>query len=428
MVDSLTFTTMGELIRGKRADMGLSLSELGRMTGISKGVLSKIENDETKRPELRTLKPIADVLDIPYEQIIEWYIKVEHRAEVFDDFLSLCIELSNPTLMAKVAIKFLENSKEDTFALLEHINKLANKTVNNEIRLSLYNTIIKYARIHGIPMYIAKSSLQKYLIERQDFKTMEESFKIGEEVIHYVDFLSEKEKIMLYFRMGLHAFAIKKYAKCIELCEAGFLLEKEDTELKARACLATINSSFEVHDYDTVERLLEEFKKFDYDFVPESTMITEAVVKVVKKEFDTAIPMMKEYLNKLSKVNKIHVVNELLDIYIQKNFEDAIQELINKEEELLPEVPHTPYKLASLGRYYRLKGIFQINKRLHDEGMDSYINSLTAYGKINAHSEIAECLHEIFFYFSKSSKSIDLPYVKRLEEVYNGIKSRDGGN
>ena len=56
MVDSLTFTTLGELIRGKRADMGLSLSELGRMTGISKGVLSKIENDETKRPELRTLK------------------------------------------------------------------------------------------------------------------------------------------------------------------------------------------------------------------------------------------------------------------------------------------------------------------------------------------------------------------------------------
>ncbi|MBA4534470.1 helix-turn-helix domain-containing protein, partial [Brevibacillus halotolerans] len=89
MVDSLTFTTLGELIRGKRADTGLSLSELGRMTGISKGVLSKIENDETKRPELRTLKPIADVLDIPYEQIIEWYIKVEHRAEVFDDFLSL---------------------------------------------------------------------------------------------------------------------------------------------------------------------------------------------------------------------------------------------------------------------------------------------------------------------------------------------------
>ncbi|GIO00229.1 hypothetical protein J5TS2_08970 [Brevibacillus halotolerans] len=175
---SLTFTTLGELIKRKRVDKGLSLSELGRMTGISKGVLSKIESGETKRPELRTLKPIADALEIPYEEIIECYVEIESRIEVLNDILQLCIEVSSSSLTTKVATKFLENSKEETYVLLEQVYNLANKAVNNEVRLSLYNTIIKYARAHGIPMYIAKPSFQKYLIERQDLKNMEESFKL----------------------------------------------------------------------------------------------------------------------------------------------------------------------------------------------------------------------------------------------------------
>ncbi|MGG0753851.1 helix-turn-helix domain-containing protein [Brevibacillus laterosporus] len=421
---SLTFTTLGELIKRKRVEIGISLSEVSRMTGISKGVLSKIESGDTKRPELRTLKPIADVLAIPYEGIIEWYIEVEHRIEVFDDFLSLCIEVSNTSLVIKVAMKFLENSKEETHILLEHIYRLANSSTNNEMKLALYNTIISYSRVHGIPHFIAKTSLQKYLIERQDFKNMEESFKIGEEVVHYADFLTEEERIILYFRMALQAYAIKKYETCIELCQAGIALEKNDTELKARAYLAMINSYSDLHNYDSVENLLDIFEKFEYKFVLESSMITRAITKAKKKEYEIAIPMLKKYMDELSKDNKVHVVNELLGIYIYFNIVESINEIINSERELLPDNAYTPYKLISLARYYRQKADFQISKELLEEGMESYINSITTYGKINDHIEIAECLQEIFKYFSKNSKPIDLHYVKRLEEAYNEINGK----
>ncbi len=138
-----SFSVCGVWLR----EIGISLSEVSRMTGISKGVLSKIESGDTKRPELRTLKPIADVLEIPYEEIIECYVEIEHRGEVLDDILQLCIEVSSPSLMTKVAKKFLENSKEETYVLLEHVFCLANKTASNEVRLSPYNTIIKYARV-----------------------------------------------------------------------------------------------------------------------------------------------------------------------------------------------------------------------------------------------------------------------------------------
>lgn len=90
-------------------------------------------------------------------------------------------------------MKFLENPNKDTYTSVEHMYKLANTSTDNKVRLTLYNIIIKYARVHGEPQYIAKSSLQKYLIERNDLKNMEESFKVGEEIIHYADFLSEEE-------------------------------------------------------------------------------------------------------------------------------------------------------------------------------------------------------------------------------------------
>ncbi|TPG88954.1 XRE family transcriptional regulator, partial [Brevibacillus laterosporus] len=38
MADSLTFTTLGELIKEKREEFGISLSELSRRSGVSKGI------------------------------------------------------------------------------------------------------------------------------------------------------------------------------------------------------------------------------------------------------------------------------------------------------------------------------------------------------------------------------------------------------
>nr|WP_309402717.1 hypothetical protein [Brevibacillus laterosporus] len=81
--------------------------------------------------------------------------------------------------------------------------------------------------------------------------------------------------------------------------------------------------------------------------------------------------------------------------------------------------------MASLARYYRQKGAYQINKGLLDQGMDSYINSLTAYGEINALTEILECLQEIFTLFSNISRPIDLQYVKKLEKTYNEIGGKN---
>ncbi|GIO03450.1 hypothetical protein J5TS2_41180 [Brevibacillus halotolerans] len=421
MAESLTFTSLGELIKEKRIDLGLSLSELSRMTGINKGIICKIEWGETKRPELRTLKPIADTLNIPYRNIIERYIEIDHRIPIMEELLLESIEISNPFLITKVAIKFLENPKNDTYTSLEHIYNLANNCTDNAVRLTFYDIIIQYARSRGIPLYIAKGLYQKYLIEREDLKHLEEAFRVGEESLHYVDFLSNEEKIIFYYRMALHAYNTKKYTQCIKMCQAGIEEDVKNSELKARAYIAMINSMSRLGKYSDVEKHLEEFEKFNYPFVNEASQLTRAIVKVRKKEYSIAIPLLERCLEIMSGSSRIHVVNELLEIHLSINNMDYVANIFQKENELLDLSPKTPYKHLSVGRYYRYKGFYQMNKGLIEEGMESFIKSLLSFGEVNAYLEMNECMNDIIFGFVNCSETPSLQYLKRLNLVYNKI-------
>ncbi|WP_255253084.1 helix-turn-helix domain-containing protein [Brevibacillus laterosporus] len=104
MAESLTFTSLGELVKEKREEFGITLSELSRRTGVSTGIIQKIESGETKRLELRNLKVIADTIYIPYEDIIDRYIDVEPRIDILEAFLAEAVEIANILLLTKVAI------------------------------------------------------------------------------------------------------------------------------------------------------------------------------------------------------------------------------------------------------------------------------------------------------------------------------------
>ncbi|MFF0830177.1 hypothetical protein ACFYU8_25220 [Brevibacillus sp. NPDC003359] len=257
---------------------------------------------------------------------------------------------------------------------------------NDEICLVLFKVIANYARQCGELKYIAKALLKKYLIERNDLKRLEETFRMGEEVLYYTDFITIEEKIIYYFRMALHAHNTQKYSQCIELCQKGLALETSNTELKARAYLAKIN---------------------------------RATTKVRKKDYEVAIPMLRKYVDELHKENKIHVVIELLEIHLELGNMDAIEEVLMNEKAILPATPQTLYKHRSIGAYYQLKGKFQTKLGRLDEGMESYVNSLKAYGVIRAFEEMHKCLNEMLTYFDENSLPMDLQYVQKLKGVYN---------
>ncbi|UYZ14212.1 helix-turn-helix domain-containing protein [Brevibacillus sp. WF146] len=420
--DRLRRKTLGDLLSLYRKQSGVSFSEVEAQTGVTKGALYKIESGETKRPEYKTVKALAAVLPQPYEEIIECYVDDEQRSETLYEILQDVIQRGdNIPLLEKVAVKFLQSPQVDTYTALQRLYHLADTTTNTELSLPLFNTIVKYAREHGIPQYIAKGLLKKYLIERYDFKRLDDSFRVGEEIMHYIDFLTRDEQTIYYFRMALHAHNIQQYERCIEYCEAGLKLKTAETELTARAYLAMINSFYWLGEYDAVESHLRVFERFDYEFVAYTAKFTCAIVKARKKEYDVAVPMLKECLREVSPDSRIHVVNELLDIYLQTNNHHEIAELLRKEKEILPENPQTPYKHRSIGRYYRYKGEFQIQTGSHEEGIDSYLNGLCAYGEVSAYQEITECMTNILSQFTKLRKPIDIQFVEKFGEVYSKI-------
>ncbi len=421
VANALYYTTIGDLIRQYRGRANLTITQLGHLTGIHKGVISKIENGDTKRPELKTIKAISRVLGIPYQEIIEHYVEVEQRTDVLRELLLEAEKFSDLSIISKIALKFLQSPHHDSDTAVERLYHLTDAVSNPDVKRVLYDLIVTYARQHGIQRFLAKGLLQKYLMERTDLKRLKESFRVGEELLHYADFLSREERITFYFRMALHAHNIKEYKNCISLCKAGLEWKTTDTELTARAYLAMINSYCFLEEYDEVEKHLDAFERFEYDFVREAAMLTRSIVKARKKEFDLAIPMLQDCLEKISEHSRIHVVNELLEIYLHTGDLDSFAQLLHRENDWLPLDPGTPYKHLSLGKYYQLKGTFQMITGNRDEGMKSYVNSLQAYGEINAYREIADCMNQIFSQFSISSHDIEIRYVHELKMVYNRI-------
>jgi len=93
------FSALGEKLKNTRNKMGLSLSEVSSMTGVSKTMLSQIERSESM-PSLATVWKIANGLKIKFETLLEYTNKlydvksIDNMIPLRDDndhFLLYCI-------------------------------------------------------------------------------------------------------------------------------------------------------------------------------------------------------------------------------------------------------------------------------------------------------------------------------------------------
>ncbi|EHQ59276.1 helix-turn-helix domain-containing protein [Paenibacillus dendritiformis] len=73
--------SIGEIIQCYRRNRGMTQTQLSELTGIHKGTISKIENGDVKRPKYKTIRPLAETLQIPLETWVELHITVDKRAD-----------------------------------------------------------------------------------------------------------------------------------------------------------------------------------------------------------------------------------------------------------------------------------------------------------------------------------------------------------
>ncbi|AIG25889.1 XRE family transcriptional regulator [Brevibacillus laterosporus] len=423
---TLVYTTLGDLIKEKREEFGLTISELARLTSINKGVISKLESGETKRPELKTIRSITEVLKLPYTDIVQEYAKIEKRVEVLFDLMIESIEISQFQLIPHVAQKILESPSEETYKALERLYNLTSTIKNNdEVKRLLYCVIIKYARQHGVPMYIARGLFQQYIIEREDLKRLEKTFQTGEEILHYVDFLSDEEQIIFYYRMALHAHNIKKYEKCIELGQTGMKMDLTINTLKESVALAMCNSYAILEDYESFNAHLDVCEKKGYRFIIECIKYYRAIILYKTGQHHEAIPLLTECVEEVEGNRRLHRLNMLLEALFEIKNSQLIGELIKSQEKHFPLHVVTPYQHAQLGKYYRFKGTYLIENGQFDVGIESYLKSISFYARIGSYQDIIECSKDIFYYHAFFQKKTEIEIAERLNELYSTVTLKE---
>lgn len=62
--------SLSQRLKNARLNSGLSMAELGRITGISKGYLSSLESDETINPSIDVIIKLAKALDESIDDLV----------------------------------------------------------------------------------------------------------------------------------------------------------------------------------------------------------------------------------------------------------------------------------------------------------------------------------------------------------------------
>jgi transcriptional regulator with XRE-family HTH domain len=413
---------IGEIILRYRTQNNLTLSELEEKSGVSKSSISRIENGETKRPELITLLRIFEALDVQYEEIIELYISNETRNSSLHDLLLEAIQLSNEDLIIKIVSRILENPKEKTEDSVEILYNTALNVENTEIKLVLFNQLAQYCRIRGIQPYMSKALFHRYRIERNNPHRLEETFRHGEEVLYYIEFLSHEERINLCYLMAFDAHDLKKYEQCIELGKMGHAEDSTSNEIKERIALAICNSYMRMGKFEDMESHIEMYEKLGYRFIMERSKYLRAIILSKTGHYQEAIPLLRECVGEATKNNLIHRVNDLIEALLYVNDVNSIEQVITTEEHNFSFDFNNAYNFSGIGNYYKNKGAFLVSRGHFNEGMDAYLQSIVYYGKINRIEEIMSCAVEINMQHCELKKDMDLELLKKLNEVYNMIK------
>ncbi|WGU96082.1 helix-turn-helix transcriptional regulator [Paenibacillus dendritiformis] len=415
--------SLGELIHYHRKKKEMTLSKLQEAVGIDKGSLSRIENSEVKRPDFQSILSIATVLDIPHNDIVEKYIEIGHKSEVVYTILqNELTTLEHPSLIPKIAAKFLESPNEDSLYLVGKLYRDTDPIDNDSIKLSLYDLILDYSRSHGIMPYIAKSMYQRYLIERNDFSRLKETYYSGKYILHYIDFLPEDEQLELHYKLGVHAYNLRFYNESIDHCKKVLAEDGGQSPYKIYALGVLRDAHFGLEEYKEAEMYSIQYKQFNYPHTQEQIVLMEALFNAKKGNTAKAIEQLLTFLTTCSDVFALSATKHLLQLYLEEsNLEGAKAVVESSKISLCIIDKRNPLTYSEYADYLRLQGEYYLAISDFDNFIIHLMEGALYFSKINDTIKEKECLNMIVRSHIEQNIPMHKPTLEKLSTYY--IKS-----
>ncbi|WII35000.1 helix-turn-helix domain-containing protein [Paenibacillus thiaminolyticus] len=414
---------LGELIQHYRQRKKLTLAKLQEAVGIDKGSLSRIENSEVKRPDFQSILSIAAVLDIPHNDVIEKYIEIGHKSEVVYTILqNELTTLEYPSLIPKIAAKFLKAPNEDSLYLVGKLYREIDAIDNDSIKLSLYELILDYSRSHGIMPYIAKSMYQRYLIERNDFSRLKETYYSGKYILHYIDFLPQDEQLELHYKLGVHAYNLRFYRESIDHCKKVLAEEGGQSPYKIYALGVLRDAHFGIGEYKEAEMYSIQYKQFNYPHTQEQIVLMEALFNAKKGKTAQAIEQLRTFLKNCSDVYALPAAKHLLQLYLEHRNLEGAQAVIELRKISLSIVDKgNPLTYSEYAEYLRLQGEYYLAVGDSDNCISHLMEGALYYSKVNDIIKEKECLNMIVRNHIEQNIPMHKPMLEKLSTYF--IKS-----
>ncbi|WP_374019460.1 helix-turn-helix transcriptional regulator [Paenibacillus thiaminolyticus] len=416
---SLQYSTIGDSIRQYRYKANLTQCQLAELSGVSTGYISKIENDEVERPSFEKVCPIAKALHIPIREIVQPYLEIGQKSNVLFGILREVIKEDTTDVIVKVASACLHSKDMDSIDLMERLYEFVAQEVNNDsLKLALYDLIIRQSRGHGINKFVAKALFQKYLIERNDFTKLHATYDSGRYVLHYVDFLSAEERVSLYYKLGVHAYNLRLFQESIDLCINNVTEEIPISLIKADSIAVVHNSYYYLGEYDLSELYLKQYMTFPYPHIKDNAKLMTAVLHGKKGDKDLALAQLEEGLQSCGDYALLHVIKQLMILYLEKKEWASIEKLFQWEEKVISIPYYTPYKKSELAHYYKLKGDYCVSVGNIEIGAQCYLESASWYSKVN--DKLNERgSHLMMKLVMEKDERMDIEIIKKFQNIFD---------
>jgi repressor LexA len=138
---------IGDNIKAKREAKNMTLSELAKQCNLSVGYLSDIENNKKRNPSYDKLTKIAEVLNVPLNELVEEVvlydaddIEVSDISKVAPVIIDALTKASNSDPIIAQAIKETIKSKDNIFFLGDLIKRVMYNAADDNLHIEFNNS------------------------------------------------------------------------------------------------------------------------------------------------------------------------------------------------------------------------------------------------------------------------------------------------